>query len=73
MRKFCFIIFTICALTLSASAQMFEFSPRDAVKLASRSLVVVVLEEDPSVLKRFKKSPEKSANYKALISYSNAA
>jgi hypothetical protein len=64
-------IFLFLALSISAQAQMFEISPRDAAKLPNRKLVVVLQEEEPEMLNRIKKDPEKIQRYKALIAYTN--
>lgn len=70
-NKTLYTLFLFLALTLSARAQMFEISPRDASKLPNRKLLVVLQEEQPEMLNRIKKDPEKIQRYKALIAYTN--
>lgn len=69
IQRYCTFLFL--GLALSAQAQMFEFSARDAAKLPNRKLIVIMQEEEPEMVNRIKRDSEKLARYRALITYSN--
>ncbi len=71
MKKIQVYLFLFLGLNFSSQAQMFEFSSKDATKIQNRKLIVVLAEEDESLLNRIKKDAAKTSRYKAMIAYNN--
>ncbi|MBX9853388.1 MAG: hypothetical protein K2X86_16705 [Cytophagaceae bacterium] len=52
-------------------AQLFSANAKDASKIKDRTLIVVLQEESPVILSRYKSKPEKLEQYKKIISLTN--
>jgi hypothetical protein len=70
-KKIYFVFLISITISFGSKAQTFDFSFREVSKINNRKLIVILQEEEPSMLNRFKKNELKTKQYKALIAYTN--
>ena len=73
MNKNLILILLTTFFAFSSNAQLFQAQTKDALRLKNRSLIVLINDENPAILKRYRKKPERQEQIKAMIAKSNKA